>query len=556
MYSRSNINGIRSSKAQARQALDNTLRRYSSTYSQDVAVIGGGVTGLASAYWISTLPGTRVTLYEKGTRLGGWVNSKHVNVGNGNTVLFEQGPRAIRPSGPNGILTRRLIQSLDLVDQVVTTPDTAVAARNRYIYYPDHLVRVPGKGDGIISTLGTLLTEPLFKGLISGVIGEFFRPPSPPDLGDESVGSFVSRRFSPHVADNVVSALVHGIYAGDIYLLSMRSIARLPWALEAAHGSLIKTYLQMDSKTRFVPQADATLLYHLKEQGDVGFAYPKETAQYSFKMGVDTLVRALARRLEHSDNVTVKTQTEIKDIAYDGARGGVAIQTNDKQPPRTYSSAVCTISGPALSKLTKVTLPTLESMHSVSVMVVNLYYTNPDLLPVHGFGYLIPRSIPLEQNPERALGVVFDSDIVEGQETAAGTRITVMIGGHWWDNWPVYPDEGDGAQMAKAVLRRHLKIEEEPAYVMASLQKSCIPQYTVGHDRRMRTAHVTLQDEFKGLLKVAGSSYTGVGINDCVRAAAEMRRILGESEARHQTGLESFVEHPRWTEVSSDLLDM
>ena len=232
------------------------------------------------------------------------------------------------------------------------------------------------------------------------------------------------------------------------------------------------------------------------------------------------------------------------------------IRTTDNKPPRTYSSAVCTIPGTALSKLTKVNLPTLASIHSVSVMVINLYYTNPNLLPVHGFGYLIPRSVPRVQNPEYALGVVFDSDIVEGQDTAAGTRITVMMGGHWWDDWPVYPDEEEAAHMAKEVLRRHLKIEDEPAYVMASFQRECIPQYTVGHHQRMQTAHRALQDEFKGHLKVAGSSYTGVGINDCVRAAAEMRRILGESKSRHETGLESFLDHPRWTEVPRDLLKM
>ena len=189
-------------------------------------------------------------------------------------------------------------------------------------------------------------------------------------------------------------------------------------------------------------------------------------------------------------------------------------------------------------------------------MVINLYYTNPNLLPVHGFGYLIPRSVPLDQNPERALGVVFDSDLVEGQDTTAGTRITVMMGGHWWDGWSIYPDEEEAAQMAKAVLRRHLKIEDEPACVLVSFQKDCIPQYTVGHHQRMQRAHRTLQEEFKGHLKVAGSSYAGVGINDCVRAAAEMRRIIGQDQSRHETGLESFVDHPRYTEVSRDLLKM
>lgn len=108
MYSRSNINGVRTKKHELSNVAKEALRRYSSTDSQDIAVIGGGITGLASAFWISTLPGTRVTLYEKGKTLGGWLRTKHVNVGNG-TILFEQGPRAIRPSGPNALLTKYLV---------------------------------------------------------------------------------------------------------------------------------------------------------------------------------------------------------------------------------------------------------------------------------------------------------------------------------------------------------------------------------------------------------------------------------------------------------------
>ena len=186
-------------------------------------------------------------------------------------------------------------------------------------------MRVPGPGDGLVSALGSLLTEPLFKGVISGMIGEFFRPPRPPDLEDESVGSFVSRRVSRHVADNVTSALFHGIYAGDIYQLSMKSIARLVWDLERVHGSLIKTFLRADPKTQIVPRADAELLQQLQRQGDAGFANPKDTAQYSFKVGVDTLVRALARRLERSNNVALNIQTEIKEITHAGAKGGVTV---------------------------------------------------------------------------------------------------------------------------------------------------------------------------------------------------------------------------------------
>ena len=185
-------------------------------------------------------------------------------------------------------------------------------------------------------------------------------------------------------------------------------------------------------------------------------------------------------------------------------------------------------------------------------MVVNLFSSNPLLLPVRGFGYLIPRSIPFEQNPERALGVIFDSDATIGQDTGPqGTKLTVMLGGHWWDDWPSYPDEEEGASMAKAVLARHLNITAEPLAIRVSLQKKCIPQYTVGHYTRMGKAHEELKRRYHGRLRVAGNSYTGVGLNDCVRAARDVVQDLVSGENLDGTGLDRFSAEEEWVEQDS-----
>lgn len=76
---------------------------------EEVAVIGGGITGLASAFYISKMfKNVPITLYEAGSRLGGWLRSTSVDVGNGN-VVFEQGPRTLRPNTPNGLVTLDLV---------------------------------------------------------------------------------------------------------------------------------------------------------------------------------------------------------------------------------------------------------------------------------------------------------------------------------------------------------------------------------------------------------------------------------------------------------------
>lgn len=89
--------------------------RFSSTsaaaptpHSHDIAVLGGGITGLATAYFLTQqLPRAKVTVYEAGERIGGWLSSKRVEVEGGN-VLFEAGPRTLRPAG-NGVLAIKLV---------------------------------------------------------------------------------------------------------------------------------------------------------------------------------------------------------------------------------------------------------------------------------------------------------------------------------------------------------------------------------------------------------------------------------------------------------------
>ena len=76
---------------------------------KNVAILGGGITGLASAFYLSKqIPEARITIFEGSSRLGGWLHSKRVDVGSGN-VVFEQGPRTLRPNVPNGLVTLNLV---------------------------------------------------------------------------------------------------------------------------------------------------------------------------------------------------------------------------------------------------------------------------------------------------------------------------------------------------------------------------------------------------------------------------------------------------------------
>jgi len=162
-----------------------------------------------------------------------------------------------------------------LEEEVIITPKDSPAAKNRFIYYPDRLVRMPGPGQDIFDIAWSVMTEPVFKGLLSGVLFEHSRPPRSAALKDESVASFLERRLgSPLLANNMVSAVLHGIYAGDITKLSIRSLLPSAWYNERCYGSLSRAYgLSMRNKTVPMRIQDAMLLTEMtKKPGDIARA--------------------------------------------------------------------------------------------------------------------------------------------------------------------------------------------------------------------------------------------------------------------------------------------
>ncbi|CAG8973092.1 hypothetical protein HYALB_00007569 [Hymenoscyphus albidus] len=512
------------------------------------AIIGGGITGLAAAYWITSFrPQAKVTIFEGSERLGGWISSRKVKV-DGGEIVFEQGPRTLRGvSTGSGLALADLICALKLGDELRLTSQLSEAAQNRFVYYPDHLVKVPSKDQGFLEILWTIFMEPAFKWLPRSTLMEYWVDPRPATLEDESIASYLERRLgTKDCADNLASGVMHGIYAGDINLLSVKSILPRLWHLEGFAGGIVKGLTALKGRKFAWEHRDGLLDMNILLNADRELLRSiTQSSVYSFQNGMETLTKALEKFIRANPNVTIKTGTKVENIKYHEATKKAQVSTRTS-PNATFKKAISTISGPSLASIVTSNRPqplqSLASIHSVTVMVINLYFSNPNLLSVHGFGYLIPQGVPFDQNPEHALGVVFDSDCISGQDTVDGTKLTVMLGGHWWDDFPSYPTESEGLELARSVLKRHLGIEEEPSAVQVGLHKNCIPQYTVGHEERLRQAHFELLEDFKGTLAVAGNSFGGVGVADCVRGTRELFFRSDFTKPEDLTGLSMFAE--------------
>lgn len=296
----------------------------------NIAILGGGVTGLTAAFTISReQPNAKITIYESSDRVGGWLRSKNVDVDNGK-IIFEQGPRTLRPHTNAGMMTLQLIKELGLANALIMTPKTSPAARNRYIYYPNHLVKMPGPGQDFYEVAWGMLTEPVFKGMVSALWNERKMPQRPSSLEDESIGHFLERRLgNEHIADNIVSAVLHGIYAGDVYKLSAKSLMPMQWEMEGMYGSLtagMAIALQKGSMLANMREAEL-------ERGLLGapgtmaqWEEMQSASVYTFEHGMETLAHGLEAKLMANSNVDFKLDTKVEKMRYDEKSGGVTVR--------------------------------------------------------------------------------------------------------------------------------------------------------------------------------------------------------------------------------------
>ena len=99
-----------------------------------------------------------------------------------------------------------------------------------------------------------------------------------------------------------------------------------------------------------------------------------------------------------------------------------------------------------------------------------------------------------------------------------------MLGGPNWKgvSKEQLPSNQEAIEMAQSVISAHLGITAKPALAQANLHADCIPQYTIGHQKRNRRASDVMKngkEAWMGCVRVAGSSYGGVGVNDCIENA-------------------------------------
>lgn len=173
----------------------------------------------------------------------------------------------------------------------------------------------------ILDALKTLFTEPIFKGTVMSILKEPAVDVRSDLRKDESIGDFFSRRFGPKVADNFLSAILHGVYAGDIYKLSADSILGVARLIEVQNESLLIGILDgMQTKKSFIPADYLLALCSVVGQRPLNHfdrlrTLIRPASVFTIKDGLAEIARGFERGFQkHSDKIQVVTDARINDI--------------------------------------------------------------------------------------------------------------------------------------------------------------------------------------------------------------------------------------------------
>jgi oxygen-dependent protoporphyrinogen oxidase len=455
-----------------------------------VAIVGGGVAGLSAAYRLKQR-GIRVVVYEAGDRVGGVVRTERRD-----GFVADLGPNSI--AGPSPHL-RAMLTELGLDGSLLPA---SPAARTRYIVKKKKLRPLP------MSPQDFLTTRLLTNGAKLAVFGEALVEPGDGTV-DESVATFVRRRFNQEVLDYVANPFVAGIYAGNPEQLSVRHALPRLYGLERTHGSVMKAFAGMMRTTR--RQADSVT------GGGAG-------GMISFRTGLQELPETLARAL-HAEIRTRATVTQLRA----GPKGwtvGAAFQPTELYDGVIYAAPAHCVDDLDLAFPAGDRLKTLASITHPPVAVLVLGFRRDDVThPLDGFGFLVP-----EIERRHVLGVVFSSTLFAGRAPDGHVLLTAFVGG-------VRNPDLAHADLPTITARVHddlralLGATGEPTFRAFHLWPKAIPQYDLTYGR-----FKDIMDEVERRnpgLALAGSYREGVSLPEAIASgeAAAERVAAGAASA-------------------------
>lgn len=558
--------------------------------NEHLAIIGTGITGLTLAYMLSkSRPDINITLIDNRRDVGGWMQSKTVEVPGGET-LFESGPRTLLPSHPGSEIVARILHEIGEREKLMGGVSRKASVNAKALVLDGKINYLPRNWRETIAFLGW---GPLLKGGRLSAISDLWTSTRNTKVHDESVNSFVKRRLGSTIADRMISAIMRGIYGADSKLLSARSVARFNrlYYLErteqmSALGAMLTggmSYLEAYNRSAIPlafdsltlpdpPSKDAT-----KEGTKANKTQAKkdEAAEvraltsrarnfslYGFPEGIQSVPQAIAKYLSKNPKIQFVMDTNVSLITKNGSKQVRLSTSNPDMRTLDANVVVSTVAKPEMFELAAPEVAKdLKNTKYSSLAVVNVWVPD-ETTAKDAFGVLVPKSED-KWNKDKVLGVIFDSSVRknihpvdEGAVSSSsdvtessnpdekGSSLTVMLGGDLWDN---VSDEEWRERALNALSKLDILDEKylQPnsgVVTQVVQQRNAIPLYEVGHSIKQQRVHQKLSSHFNNRVALVGMAYgRGCGVSDCV--VDSLMLALRFSEQRKLLYPQFFFEH-------------
>jgi oxygen-dependent protoporphyrinogen oxidase len=455
-----------------------------------LVVVGGGIAGLAAAFFLRDAP-VRVTVLEGSPRLGGKLAVSEIA-----GVAVDEGAEALLVTRPEGTA---LIEAagLDLVRPGTTS--AGIWTRGALRPLPRRQFMGVPADMGELAASGAVSDEGLAR-----AARDLELPPTPRD-GDVPVGEYVAARLGREIVDRLVDPLLGGVYAGlsaelsfDATLPALAAASRRFRSLAEAAGSLLPA-----APAKGPPAAAARPVFSTLAAG-LGTLPEVLAKQSGATVRTGAIVRELART-ESGWRLTVGSAAEPEYVEADAVILAV--------PARPAGRLLAGVPGASAA------VTAFGEFGYASMAIVTLAYPRSAFPAAPtGSGYLVPA---VDGHAVKA--VTFST--VKWPHLLDEFHIVRCSVGRIGDEVVLQRDDADLAALAAAELATATGVSGGPVATRVSRWGGALPQYTVGHlDRvtRIRAAVAGLPG-----LAVCGAAYDGVGIPACVataKAAADQVR--------------------------------
>jgi len=466
-----------------------------------IAIIGGGISGLAAAFELEERRRAGATveyiLYEASARLGGVLRTE--NVGG-----------CIVEAGPDSFITEKpwasdLCRELGLGDQLIGSND---ADRKTYILTKGRLVEMP---DGLMFMVPTKIVptglSPLFSWKTKlRMTQELFHPPRAVDH-DESVAAFVERHYGSEMVDRLADPLLSGIYGGEAASLSVRAVLPRFAEMERTHGSLGRAMLAARKNARKTTAAE-----------------PRKTPPplfTSLKKGMQHLTETVVSRLTPA---SLLTNAPVQAMQREGESWVVSAGMQSD----SFDAVIIALPAPAAAQVLRMVSAELSAelaaiQYSSSITVGLGYGRDVRQALPPGFGFLVPRS-----EGKKLLAATFVHNKFPHRAPNDRALLRCFLAGSNAESvWTLSDEQLIGIvrnELQQILGPQITGLRAEPLFARVYKWKSVMAQYGVGHlDRLDRMER--LRQQLPGLA-LAGNAYRGIGVPDCIRSGREAAKLF------------------------------